>query len=110
MGNCALQENWSSGGGKFEGTCYNFYNQVSKKWNQTWVDTSGSSLDLTGGLSYGSMRLSGNRIDEKGGTVIDRITWTPLEDGRVRQHWQASSDGGESWADVFDGYYTKDVE
>ena len=110
MGNCAMQENWSSGGGKFKGTSYNFYNQVTRKWNQTWIDTTGGSLDLIGELVNGSMQLSENRIDEKGEAVIDRIIWTPLEDGRVRQHWQQSSDSGVSWSEVFDGYYVKDVE
>ena len=110
MGNCVLQENWSSGGGKFRGTSYNFYNKGTKKWHQTWVDTTGASLNLTGELIDGSMQLSGSRTNEKGETVIDRITWSPLEDGRVRQHWEASSDDGVSWAEVFDGYYVKDVE
>ena len=40
--------------------------------------------------------------------VIDRITWTPMQDGRVRQHWQASSDDGETWAYVYDGSTQRD--
>ena len=38
---------------------------------------------------------------------IDRTTWTPLEDGRVRQHWESTTDGGKSWSTVFDGYYSR---
>jgi hypothetical protein len=34
-----------------------------------------------------------------------RGTWTPLPDGIVRQHFEESSDGGETWATWFDGYY-----
>jgi hypothetical protein len=30
-----------------------------------------------------------------------------LDDGRVRQHWRASKDGGETWVTVFDGYYSR---
>jgi hypothetical protein len=33
--------------------------------------------------------------------------WTPLPDGRVRQHFKESSDGGKTWTDWFDGYYSK---
>jgi hypothetical protein len=111
MGPCAIQENWSSGGGKFKGTSVNFYDPASRKWHQTWVDTGGGTLRLNGGLvDDGSMQLSGNRTRRNGDTVTERITWTPLQDGRVRQHWQASKDEGESWTDVFDGYYQRDED
>ena len=110
MGNCLIQENWSSGGGNFKGTSYSFYDQQSKKWNQTWVDSSGGTLDLSGGFVNGSMQLAGDHLDEKGIIVTDRITWTPLEDGRVRQYWQTSSDHGLTWSEVFDGYYQKETE
>jgi len=110
MGNCVMQENWSSGAGMFRGTSYNYYNQASKTWHQTWVDTSGSSLELAGGIVDGSMQLTGQRINDKAETVIDRITWTPLDEGRVRQHWQSSTDYGKNWSEVFDGYYVKGSE
>jgi hypothetical protein len=38
---------------------------------------------------------------------VQRITWTPLPDGRVRQHWESTTDGGRTWSTVFDGYYTR---
>ena len=107
MGNCAMQENWNSNGGKFTGTSYNFYDEASKQWHQTWIDNSGGHLLLNGNFVDGSMQLSGKRKGPKGKMVTDRITWTPLEDGRVRQHWQSSVDG-ETWSEVFDGYYQKD--
>jgi hypothetical protein len=28
-------------------------------------------------------------------------------DGSVRQFWQTSSDGGETWATIWDGHYEK---
>ncbi len=52
------------------------------------------------------MVLRGRRFVE-GGEVLDRITWTPAEDGTVRQHWEQSSDGGVRWATVFDGRYVR---
>ncbi len=105
MGECAIQENWVGSTGQFKGTSLNFYDPVKKQWHQTWVDNSGGTLRMDGGLVDGSMQLSGERKNRKGESVIDRITWTPLEDGRVRQHWETSSDKGATWADVFDGYY-----
>ncbi len=108
MGGCAMQENWQGAGGKYRGTSYNFYDAVEKTWHQTWVDNAGGHLILSGGLIGDEMQLSGERKQPNGKVVRDRITWTPLEDGRVRQHWQTTADNGESWGEVFDGYYTKD--
>jgi hypothetical protein len=30
-----------------------------------------------------------------------------LPDGRVRQHWETSKDGGATWTTAFDGYYRR---
>ncbi len=107
VGDCAIQENWSSGGGAFQGKSFNFYDQRGGRWHQTWVDNQGGHLFLSGGLVGGSMQLSGDGKNREGKDIINRITWTPLDDGRVRQHWQVSADEGESWQDVFDGYYER---
>ena len=103
--NCAIQENWNSG--KFEGTSYNFYMSKKKTWHQTWIDNSGGRLLIEGGLVDGKMQLQGTRPSAEGEDIIDRITFSPLEDGHVRQHWQGSSDG-KQWQGVFDGYYQRD--
>lgn len=108
MGNCGMQENWTSANGQFKGTSYNFYMPRKKVWHQTWVDNGGGRLLLEGGFENGKMRLRGVRKNAEGGNVIDQITWSLLEDGGVRQHWQTSKDEGLTWADVFDGYYKKD--
>jgi hypothetical protein len=105
FGGCALQEHWKGNGGE-TGSSFNSYLPGRKQWHQTWVDDHGITLILFGGLQGSSMVLSGTRVT-KGGTVIDRITWTPLPDGRVRQHWQVSDPSGNVWKDVFDGYYER---
>jgi hypothetical protein len=51
--------------------------------------------------------LSGERPGREAGVVRHRITWTPLPDGTVRQHWQASRDDGATWDDLFDGRYVR---
>lgn len=104
-GGCALQENWTSAQAGFTGTSLNTWNGQSKQWHQTWVDSSGALLLLDGGMVDGSMVLTGDRRAADGVTVTDRITWTPAEDGSVRQHWETSRDG--NWATVFDGHYVR---
>jgi hypothetical protein len=104
-GGCALQEHWTGSGGDV-GSSFNTYMPGRKQWHQTWVDNSGLTLILFGGLHGTSMVLEGPRAT-RAGTVIDRITWTPMPDGRVRQHWQQSGPGGKPWQEVFDGYYAR---
>ena len=105
---CALLENWQgTGPGGISGSSLNIYDQANGKWHQTWVDGSGALLELDGGWHDGSMILQGERpaMDGKGITK-HRITWTPNEDGSVRQLWEASKDG-LSWTTLFDGLYEK---
>lgn len=106
QGGCVLQENWTSATAGFTGTSFNTWSPQRGQWHQTWVDTSGTLLLLDGGLVDGSMVLSGERPGADGATVSDRITWTPNEDGSVRQHWETSRNG-QDWATVFDGLYVR---
>ena len=107
-GGCALQENWQgAGAGGISGSSFNIFDRASGKWHQTWVDASGTLLQLDGGLVGGSMVLAGSRPAATGGTALHRISWTPNEDGSVRQLWEASQDEGASWNVLFDGLYVK---
>ena len=105
LGGCVLQENWVGAGGG-TGTSLNFYDRASGEWNQIWVDGRGGVLRLTGGLRDGAMVMTGTVPGAKGGTVHQRITWTPLPGGAVRQYWETSTDG-QQWQASFDGTYTR---
>ncbi|MCH8227728.1 MAG: hypothetical protein IIC63_04850 [Proteobacteria bacterium] len=64
--------------------------------------------DRTYLLEDGKMVLSGERPSRDGsGTSLHRITWTPREDGAVRQLWEVSKDNGSNWSVLFDGLYEK---
>ena len=99
LGGCALHESWRGSTGH-RGSSYNFYDTGSGQWHQTWIDVAGSPLYINGGIENGSMRM----VAANG---TSRITWTPLESGHVRQHWEQSTDGGASWTTVFDGEYRR---
>lgn len=103
---CTLQEEYAAAGSGYAGKSFNWYDAQSKQWRQVWVDSGGTRLDLRGGLTDGSMVLVGERVTDQG-TVVDRITWTPRGDGTVRQRWELSADGGETWRTLFDGVYKK---
>lgn len=106
-GGCALQESWTGASGH-AGTSLNIYDSDRKRWHQTWVDGNGGLLQLDGGIVDGAMVMRGETLsDTPPKTTLQRITWTPQRDGRVRQLWEASSDGGRTWDVVFDGMYSK---
>ena len=112
LGGCALQENWQGTGvGGLSGKSFNIYDQANDRWHQTWVDSSGTLLELNGGLINGAMMMEGKRPKRDGsGMAHHRITWTPNEDGSVRQYWEASGDSGATWSVLFDGLYVPRVE
>ena len=106
LGGCALRETWTGAGGS-NGTSYNAWDGQRRRWHQTWVDNGGLVLRLEGGFVDGRMVLSGETLDSTGSAVLNRITWQETAPGRVRQHWEVSSDGGKAWRTVFDGRYRR---
>jgi len=60
-------------------------------------------LHLSGGLDGKKMVLRSTRP----GAHVDRISWTPNDDGTVRQLWESSEDGGKTWTTAFDGRYER---
>ena len=103
---CVLMESWTGVGG-MTGRSFNIYSSPGGRWHQTWVDTNGTLLKLDGGLEDGKMVLSGSNPGAKGTPVHHEISWQKLGDGRVRQHWRVSKDGGATWSDAFIGFYTR---
>jgi len=106
LNGCVLHEHWTGSKGG-AGESFNIYDGAAKRWHQTWVDNGGTLLALDGGLVDGRMVLSGPGRGPKGEPVVNRIAWEKLADGRVRQTWTVSSDGGATWATAFDGFYAK---
>jgi hypothetical protein len=103
---CVLVEHWRSAGGG-TGQSLNYYDPVARRWKQRWVGM-GLILEMQGGMEAGSMVLEGPlHYVQTQRTTLLRGTWTLLPDGRVRQHFIESADGGKTWTDWFDGYYSK---
>ncbi|MDX1410277.1 MAG: hypothetical protein R3330_19135, partial [Saprospiraceae bacterium] len=105
QGGCAVLEEYETQSG-FTGISINFYDSTTGKWHQSWMGNGGGAVHLQGHLVDGAMVLSDAdlEVSELAGT-INRVTWSLLDDGRVRQHWENSTDRGETWTTSFDGYY-----
>jgi hypothetical protein len=102
LGGKAIRETYYSSKSKYEGTSLNKFNPNSQKWEQFWVDNAGLTLHIKGGLVDGKMVLSSEE-KTKEGFIENRITWTPNEDGTVRQMWETRTDKQKEWQLSFDG-------
>ena len=103
---CLIHEHWvGSRGGT--GQSLNFLNPATQRWEQVWVGSDGLVLQVTGKLEGTSMVLVGEGLGQGGNQLKQRASWTPQADGRVRQYWQQSADGGATWTVAFDGWYRR---
>lgn len=109
LGGCVLHESWRSARNPAgNGHSYNIYDGPTKRWHQTWVDASGSLLQIDGGLNAeGHMVMEGVTRDSAGRPILNRITWSPQPGEGLRQVWHTSSDNGATWTAIFDGYYRR---
>lgn len=110
FGGVGLSEHWEGAGGQL-GTSLNVFSESRGHWHQTWIDSSGTLLQLDGGLRDGAMVLEGTtpgREDPRA-TVQHRISWSTMDGNPdlVRQHWEVSKDAGSTWETLFDGRYRR---
>lgn len=107
-GGCVLLERWRGDGG-FTGSSLNSWSAETKQWHQHWVDNQGGLLRLSGGREGPRMVLAASEPNpnKAGSTLRQRISWTPLPDGAVRQFWEQSEDDGATWTTAFDGRYVR---
>jgi hypothetical protein len=100
-----LLENWTGAGGG-TGKSLNSWHADKKRWQQYWVGL-GGPLEISGGIENGAMVMTGEGTAPNGGKLRNRITWTPNADGTVRQLWESTKDGGQTWTVAFDGLYRR---
>ena len=104
---CVLIENWTSVTGG-TGMSINYLDMSTGEWVQVWHAEGGSQIHIRGGMTDEGMRLVGQIHNVATNTTAPfRGLWTPLEDGRVRQYFEQSTDGGETWSPWFEGFYTR---
>lgn len=104
---CVILENWTSANGG-TGMSINYLDKTTDEWVQIWNAEGGSQINIRGGLTNDGMRLVGQiHYVGNGTTAPFRALWTPLEDGRVRQYFEQSNDGGKTWEPWFEGFYTR---
>ena len=105
---CAIIENWVNSQGN-QGKSFFYVDIHQDEIQQVWVTESGfiKEKKLVAEFANGSVRFQGEWIGSEGGTILDRTTLTPLEDGRVRQLIETSKNQGNTWETSFDAYYVR---
>ncbi len=105
-----LLENWTSVKGT-TGHSMNFYDPARGKWRQIWADDQGTIIDQEGTFRDGAMHFEGDHIypDKGQGSrkELFRMSFTPNEEGDVRQFIEQSKDLGKTWYVWFDGRYVR---
>lgn len=103
---CLLIENWQSALGG-TGKSFNTYNPGTHQWQQFWIDSNGTVTIFAGEFRDGAMRFTGTNNSPRTAPSPERLTFTPLPDGRVRQMGEVSADGGATWSVGYDFYYVR---
>jgi hypothetical protein len=108
FGDCAVREEWRSASGS-KGTSLTFYDLQLDIYRQTWIDSKGIVLELSGRFEGDSLVLEGPRpsVEDPATTVHNRIRWTPNKEGGFQQVWTVSTDGGKNWRRIFNGKYAR---
>jgi hypothetical protein len=96
---CGIRENWMPVG-KPGGGSLSIYVPDEKRWEQFWIDSSGSRAFFTGGWNGKAMVISG-----KWGGPLVRMSYSKNADGSVRQFGEQSIDEGKNWSPSFDFTY-----
>lgn len=104
---CALIENWTGAGGS-SGKSLNFFDPQRKTWRQVWVSDLQNVLDYRHGeFRDGAMRFSGMTLDPAGDTTLQKLTFVDVAPDTVRQVFESSSDGGQTWSTDWVGIYVR---
>ena len=105
---CVIQENWNALTAPHTGTSINYFDMNTGKWHQRWV---ASTLNITdfydGEYKDGAMRFKWDVPNPNGGVLPGRLTFTNIENGKVRQHAEVSNDGGKTWQTSYDLLYIR---
>ena len=109
LGDCVVQENWTSAGNiGYSGKSYNIYNAAAKRWEQYWVDNAGGNIFFYGELKDGVMDYWTDEIPQLDGKKLKRhLQFIKLGPDKVRQFSQGSNDGGKTWFVEYDFTYNR---
>jgi hypothetical protein len=113
LDSCVILEEWISANAQqgliYTGKSFNSYNTATKQWQQTWTDNTGNTTEFlkgegrNGKIVYYADKVTG----PKGENFMRRLTFTKLNNDKVRQFGERSDDVGKTWTAEYDLEYRR---
>jgi len=100
LGGCVLREEYEQNDG-LVGESYSLWDASRGVWHQSWVTNRGTLLLLEGRVDKGRMVMTAPEMTPEGKASLLRGIWW-VEGKNVRSKADRSTDGGKTWAPVFD--------
>jgi hypothetical protein len=113
LDSCVILEEWTSAGAQqgliYAGKSFNSYNSATKQWQQTWTDNTGNTTEfLRGEGSEGKIIYYADKVGGPNGkSFMRRLTFTKLNNDKVRQLGERSDDNGKTWTTEYDLEYRR---
>jgi hypothetical protein len=111
LGDKVIREDFAGGGpnGHLNGLSLSVFDPEQRAWHQTWVDDSGSYIELGGEVVDGWFAL-GRPAPEVGPDARQRMVFRDIQPMSFRWTWELSEDGGATWSVRWDIAYTRRSE
>ena len=94
---CVIEENFNGAPTMdFRGMSVSTYNPPAELWQQTWVDSQGRYIHLTGKFEDGKMMLV-NQPPLSDGRLLFRMVFYNIQPDSLDWDWERSEDGGKNW-------------
>lgn len=103
---CSITEHWMPFQGP-DGESISWYTAGDSTWHQQWVGGGGWIARLAGWAHHDTVTIVETESSLPATAGKNRISYTLLPDGRVKQWQDNSTDGGKTWTGQFVGYYRK---
>ena len=112
FGNCAVQENFLNPKTGYSGKSWSVYNSNYKLWQQTWIDSQGGYIHLTGRMTGDSLILYTEERTVPAsvsptGKMKNRMVYYNIKKDSFDWSWEASTDSGLSWKPSWQIHYAR---
>jgi hypothetical protein len=108
LGGCVIEENFSTGGeNPYLGKSHSLFDEKSRIWKQTWVDSSGEYLDFVGEFKEGKMMLWREFTGNEGKKVKQRMIFSNIQKDSIQWNWESSQDDGKTWKTNWKIFYKR---
>jgi hypothetical protein len=110
LNGCVVEEKFATADASLMGRSHSVFDTRGGVWRQTWVDSAGGYLVFTGGVHGANFELHTEQAERDGVTVVNRMVFKDIRSNSLTWHWQASTDGGETWDELWTITYRRRAE